>query len=198
MVQSSPSLSDGCGIGQHADGPLYLRQVSSWDHGRRLVVDTHFETSRTPVYELDGPLGLDGGDGCVHILGHHVPAVQHAAGHVLAVTGVTLHHLVGGLEAGVGDLRNAQLFVVGLLRRDDRGVCDQREVDTGVGDQVGLELRQVHIQGSVESERGRDRRDDLSDQTVQVGVGGSLYVQVPAANIVDGFVVYHEGTVRVL
>ncbi|KFV67199.1 hypothetical protein N307_09306, partial [Dryobates pubescens] len=36
--------------------------------------------------------------------GHHVPAVQQAAGHVLAPARVTLHHLVGELEAGVGDL----------------------------------------------------------------------------------------------
>ncbi|KFP87158.1 hypothetical protein N311_09731, partial [Apaloderma vittatum] len=36
--------------------------------------------------------------------GHHVPAVQQAARHVLAVPRVALHHLVGRLEAGVGDL----------------------------------------------------------------------------------------------
>ncbi|KFW95798.1 hypothetical protein N336_06788, partial [Phalacrocorax carbo] len=35
-----------------------------------------------------------------------VPAVQQAAGHVLAVPRVALHHLVGRLEAGVGDLRH--------------------------------------------------------------------------------------------
>ncbi|KFP78151.1 hypothetical protein N310_11344, partial [Acanthisitta chloris] len=36
--------------------------------------------------------------------GHHVPAVQQAACHVLAVPRVTLDHLVGRLKAGVGDL----------------------------------------------------------------------------------------------
>ena len=30
------------------------------------------------------------------------------------MTWVTFHHLVGGLEAGVGDLSNGQLLVVGL------------------------------------------------------------------------------------
>ncbi len=34
------------------------------------------------------------------------------------MTGVTLHHLVGGLEAGVRDLGHAQLLMVRLLRRD--------------------------------------------------------------------------------
>ena len=47
---------------------------------------------------------------------------------------------------------------------------------TGVGHQVGLELRQVHVQGSVVAERGCDGGDDLSDETVQIGVGRSLHV----------------------
>ena len=33
------------------------------------------------------------------------------------------------LEDGVGDLRNAKLLVVSLLRRDDRGVGRQHKVD---------------------------------------------------------------------
>jgi hypothetical protein len=45
--------------------------------------ETHLETSGAPVHELDGPLGLDGGDGGIHVLGHHVTAVEHAARHVL-------------------------------------------------------------------------------------------------------------------
>jgi hypothetical protein len=33
-------------------------------------------------------------------------------------------------------------------------------MDTGVGDQVGLELVQIDVQGAVESERGSDGRND--------------------------------------
>ena len=43
-----------------------------------------------------------------------------------------------------------------------------------------------------------DGGHNLTDQTVQVGVGGALDVQVAAADVVDGFVVDHEGAVRVL
>ena len=111
---------------------------------------------------------------------------------------VTLHHLVGRLEAGVGDLGDGQLLVVGLLGRDDRSVGRQWEVDTWVWHQVGLELGQVHVQGSVEAQRGGDGADDLADETVQVGVGRALDVQVAAADVVDGLVVDHEGAVRVL
>lgn len=54
---------------------------------------SYLEACGAPVHELDGALGLDGGDGSVDVLGHHVPSVQHAAGHVLAVARVALHHL---------------------------------------------------------------------------------------------------------
>ena len=78
----------------------------------------YLEASWAPVDELDGPLGLDGGDGGIHVLGDDVTTVQHAAGHVLAVTRVAFHHLVGWLEAGVGDLSHGQLLVVGLIGRE--------------------------------------------------------------------------------
>ena len=158
----------------------------------------YLEASGAPVDELDGALGLDGGDGGVDVLGHNVTTVQHAAGHVLAVTGVALHHLVGGLEAGVGDLSHRQLLVVGLLGGDDGSVGGQREVDTWVGHQVGLELSQIHVEGTVEAQGGSDGGHDLADQTVEVGVGGALDVQVTAADVVDGLVVDHEGAVGVL
>ena len=46
---------------------------------------------------------------------------------------VALHHLVGGLEAGVGDLGDSELLVVGLLSGDDGGVDSKGEVDPGMG-----------------------------------------------------------------
>jgi hypothetical protein len=41
VVQSGPGLGDGGGVGQHADGPLHLRQIAAWHRRRRLVVDPH-------------------------------------------------------------------------------------------------------------------------------------------------------------
>lgn len=38
---------------------------------------------------------------------------------------------------------------------------------------------------------------DLSNKSVQVGVGRALNVQVPTADVVDGFVVDHERAVGV-
>lgn len=57
MIQTSPSFSDGGGIRQHADGTLYFGQITTWNNSWGLIIDTHFETSRTPVDELDGSVG---------------------------------------------------------------------------------------------------------------------------------------------
>merc|ERR1712200_164189 len=78
------------------------------------------------------------------------------------------------------------------------GIGDQGEVDPGVGHQVGLELSEVNVEGTVEPQRGCDRGNNLADQPVQVGVGGPLDVQVATADVVDSLVVHHEGTVGVL
>ena len=87
--------------------------------------------------------------------------------------------------------------MVGFLGRNDGSIGDEGEVDTWVGHKICLELCEIHVQCTVETKGGRDGGDDLADQTVEVGVGGSLDIQVPAADIVDCLVVYHEGTVRV-
>merc|ERR1711877_86856 len=198
MIQTSPGLGDGGGVGQHAHGTLDLGKISTGDDGWWLVVDADLEASGAPVDELDGALGLDGGDGSVDILRDYATSVQHAASHVLAVTGIALDKLVGRLEAGVGDLSNRELLMVSLLSGDDRGVGGQGEVDTWVGHQVGLELSQIDVEGTIEAEGGSDGADDLGDQTVQVGVGWALNVEVTTADIVDGLVVNHEGAVGVL
>jgi len=70
-------------------------------------------------------------------------------------------------------------------------------VDPWVGDQVGLELGEIDVEGTIEPERGGDGGDDLTDEPVEVGVGWSLDVEVPSADVVDGFVVDHKGTVGV-
>ena len=88
--------------------------------------------------------------------------------------------------------------MVGLLGRDDGSVGGQREVNAWVGHQVGLELGQIHVEGTIEAQGGGDGGHDLGDQTVEVGVGGTFDVQVTATDVVDGLVVDHEGAVGVL
>merc|ERR1712098_437852 len=108
---------------------------------------------------------------------------------------VTFHHLIGWLETGVCDLSYCQLLVVSLLSRNDRGVGGQREVDTGIWHQVGLELGQVNIEGTIKTKGSSDGGHNLTDQPVKISVSGALDIEVPTADIVDGLVIDHEGTV---
>lgn len=163
-----------------------------------LVADTDLEAGGAPVDELDGALGLERGHGSVGLPGHNVTAVQQAGGHVLAIAGVALDHLVVGLEAGLGDLVDRVGLVRGLVGGDHRRVGDEREVNTGVGHQVSLELVQIHIQGAVEAQGGGDGRNDLGDQAVQVLVAGALDSKVAAADVIDSLVVNHEAAVGML
>ena len=71
-------------------------------------------------------------------------------------------------------------------------------MDARVRHQVGLELGDIDVQGTVEAEGGRERRDDLRDEAVEVGVRGALDVEAAAADVVDGLVVKHDGDVGVL
>jgi hypothetical protein len=91
-------------VGQHAERSRDLGEISTGDERGRLVADTELETGRTPVDELDGPLGLDVDDGGVDIPGHTVSSVEQTGGHVFTLTRVTLDHLRRGLETGVGHL----------------------------------------------------------------------------------------------
>lgn len=119
---------------------------------RWLVTDTDLEAGRAPIDELNCPLGLDACNGSVHFLGDNITTVKQTGGHVLSVTGIALHHLIVRLEAGVGDLLNRVGFMRGPGCRDDRSVRNQREMDTGVWDKIGLELVQVDIERAIETE----------------------------------------------
>jgi len=71
---------------------------------------------------LDGSLGFDGGDRSVNIFRDDISSIKHGASHVFSVSGVTFGHHGGGFESTVGDFGNRELFVIGFLGRDDRGI----------------------------------------------------------------------------
>lgn len=97
-----------------------------------------------------------------------------------------------------GKLLDLEALVRALGSRDDGSVADERVMDTRVRDQIGLELVQIDIEGTIEAQRRRNGADNLGDQAVQVVVRGAGNVEVSAADVVDSFVVNEEGTVRVL
>ena len=67
---------------------------------------------------------------------------------------VTLDHLVGWFKTGVGDFSHRQLLMICPVRADHRSIGDEGEVNPRVGYQIGLELIEVNIQGSVKPEKG--------------------------------------------
>ena len=90
------------------------------------------------------------------VLGDDVTSVQQASGHVLAIAGITLHHLVVRLEASIRNLLDAVRFMRSLGCGDDWCIGDQREVDSWVWYQVGLEFVQIDVEGAIKSKRGGD------------------------------------------
>lgn len=198
MVKTREDLSNGSGVGDHAHGALHLGEITTWNHGRGLVVDTALESSRAPINELNSTLGLDRSNSSVDILGDDITAVHQAASHVLTVTRVALGHHRGRLKGRVGNLGNRELLVVCLLSRDDGSIGRKHKVDARVRDQVGLELGNIHVQGTIETERSGQRGDDLSDQSVKIGVGGAFNIEGATADVVDGLVIEHDGDISVL
>jgi hypothetical protein len=177
---------------------LNTSQITTRNNGRRLVVDTTLETSRTPINELNSSLGLDGCNSRVNILWYNITSEHHATSHVLTVTRIALGQHVGWLEYRVGDLTHGQLLVVSLLSTDDRSIRGKHKVDTRIRYQVGLELGQIYVQCTIESQRSSQRRNNLTNQSVQVGVSRTLNIQVSSAYIVQSFVIQTESTVSVL
>ena len=71
-------------------------------------------------------------------------------------------------------------------------------MDSWVWHQVGLELSNINVQSTIESEGGSEGGDDLGNESVQVGVGWSLDIEVSSADIINGFVINHNGDIGVL
>jgi len=88
--------------------------------------------------------------------------------------------------------------MVSLLSRDDGRVSDQREMNPGVWHQIGLELVEVNIKSTIKTERGSNGGDNLTNQTIQVGVGWPLNIQITTADIVQSLVVDLVGHIGVL
>ena len=71
-------------------------------------------------------------------------------------------------------------------------------MDTWVWHQVSLELCQINIQSTIKTQRSGDGGHNLGDQAVQVGVCWTLNVKIPAADVVDSFIIHHESAVGML
>jgi hypothetical protein len=135
---------------------------------------SYLETSWAPVHKLNSSFVLNPSNGTVDVLRHNISPVQEAASHVLSVSGITLDHLVRWFEAGSSDVSNSKALMGCLVFTQNWGIGHQREMDPGVWHQVGLELGEINIKGTIESKRCSDRRHYLTDEPVQINVGWSV------------------------
>jgi hypothetical protein len=70
-------------------------------------------------------------------------------------------------------------------------------MDSWIWDQVSLEFGDINVKGTIESKGSGQRRDNLSNESVQVGISWSLNIEVSSANIVHSFIVDHDGDISV-
>ena len=90
------------GVRDHAASAHDLGQVSARHHRWRLVVDAALEARGAPVHELNGALGLDGGHGGVHVLGHHIALVLRVARRVRERMGTCVGNEAQNLVVNIG------------------------------------------------------------------------------------------------
>lgn len=197
VIQSRKHLCDGSGVRDHRNGSHDFGEITSWYDSWWLVVDSTLESSWTPIHELNSSLHLNSGNRSIDVFWNNISSVHQTTSHVLSVSWVALDHHVGWLESTRGDFWDSQLFVVGFFGWNDWGIRRKHEMDSWIWHQIGLELSNVDVECSVESQRSSQRRDDLSNESVQIGVSWSLDVQVSSANVVNGFVVQHNGDIGV-
>ena len=99
------------------------------------------------------------------------------------------------MEGKVADL---EALVRALLCRDDGRVADEGVVNTRVGHKVGLELVQINVERTVETQRRGDRADDLGDQAIEVLVVGPGDILAATADVINRFVIDKKRAVSVL
>jgi hypothetical protein len=71
-------------------------------------------------------------------------------------------------------------------------------MDSWVWHQVSLEFGDINVKSTIESEGGGEGGDNLGNESVQVGVGWSLDIEVSSADIIDGLVIKDDSDIGVL
>ena len=61
----------------HADGSHIFGQITSWNDGGWLIVDSDFESSRATIKKLNASFGFDGGNGSIDFFGDNVSSKYH-------------------------------------------------------------------------------------------------------------------------
>lgn len=96
-----------------------------------------------------------------------------------------------------GKILHAMALVGVAVFGHNGSVRDQRVMDTRERNQVGLELIQVDVESTIETQTGGDGAHNLGDEAVQLVVTRALNAQVSSADIIDSLVINEERAVGV-
>ena len=66
----------------------------------------------------------------------------------------------------------------------------KRRKEANIRDKIGLELVEIDVEGAIKSKRSSDRRNDLGDETVEVGEARRGDAKLGLADIVNSFVIH--------
>ena len=62
-------------------------------------------------------------------------------------------------------------------------------MNPGIRHKVGLKLSDINVEGAIETKGRGQGGNNLSDQTVEVGVGRALNIKIPSADVVQCLVI---------
>jgi hypothetical protein len=71
----------------------------------------------------------------------------------------------------------------------------QHEMNARIWDEIGLKFVHIDIECTIKTQAGSQGGNDLSNQPIEIGVGGPFNVQIVTANIIQGFIVQTKGAV---
>lgn len=124
---------------------LNLGEISTRDRHGRLIVDTTFESRRTPVDKLNGTLGLDSSNCHIDLLWNDISTVHETTGHVFTMAGVAFGHHIGWFKHTGGNFSDGKTLMEGLFIRNDGGVTCQHKMDTRIWHQVCKEGEDTRV-----------------------------------------------------
>mmetsp|Transcript_131235 Transcript_131235/g.318810 ORF Transcript_131235/g.318810 Transcript_131235/m.318810 type:complete len:105 (+) Transcript_131235:211-525(+) len=89
MINTGQSFSNSSSVGNHTYSTLDTGKITTWYNSWRLVVDTTFETSWTPINKLYSTFCFDSSNSRVNIFWYYITTEHHTTSHIFTMTRIT-------------------------------------------------------------------------------------------------------------